>query len=109
MIEKKQIYSSYKSQNKWLGIIDYKSLMVIIIYIILIFLFIKNLNFSFTASLYIFTLLVSPIVIIFCLNTKNGSAIDILIVIIMFLIKKKIFIDLKDVTNKKGYVYKKLD
>lgn len=109
MIEKKQIYASYKSQNKWLGIIDYKSLTIIIIYTLIIFLFIKNLNFNFTLSFYIFSIFVSPVFVILCFNIKDDSAIDILIIIIIFLRKRKIYTNLNQLSTKKEYIYKKLN
>lgn len=109
MVEKKQIYTNYKSQNKWLGIIDYKSLTVIIIYTLLIFLFVKEINLSFKISVYLFTILVSPVFIILCFNTKDGSTIDILLIVITFFVKRKIYIDLKYIDNKKGLIYKKIE
>ena len=38
---KHYIYLNYKRKNKWLGIIDYKSLIIICIYIFVIIYFLK--------------------------------------------------------------------
>jgi len=103
---KKQIYSNYKRQNKWLGIIDYKSLVFIVIYGFIIFLLIKKINFSFTVSLYIFIILMSPLIVLLFINTNNGSAIDILIILLKYFFKNKIYVNLKYYSKDKCYIYK---
>ena len=105
MIEKKEIYSNYKRQNKWLGIIDYKTLTIISIYCIVILYVVIKLNLSFTFSVNIFCILISPAIVILFVNGKNDSAVDILIIIIRFAINMKIFVNLDYYNSKKSYRY----
>lgn len=106
MNEKKQIYMNLKRQNKWLGIIDYKTLMFIIIYCLILVVMLKQLQFSFTISIYVFIILVSPLIALNFINTKNNSAIDVIVIIIKYLLKKKKYVNLKYFCKDKNYVYK---
>lgn len=110
-MESKRIYANYKAPNKWLGIIDYKSLLVLIIYALILILIIKNLNLKFVSSFYIFIILLSPSLAILCVSNKNVSSVDMLYVIIRYFIKNKIYLDVKFISNNKRYKYmtKKLD
>lgn len=104
---KKQIYINYKRQNKWLGIIDYKSLLFVVTYGLAIILLLKKININFVVSLYAFIILMSPLIVLMFINTKNVSAIDILIIIIKYFLKNKIYINFKYYSNDKCYIYKK--
>lgn len=103
---KKQIYSNYKRQNKWLGLIDYKSLLFIITYGLVIIFILKKVSFNFILSFYIFIILMSPLIVLIFVDNKNGSAIDILIIIIKYFFKNKIYVNLKYYSNDKRYIYK---
>lgn len=103
---KKQIYTSYKRQNKWLGLIDYKSLLFVIIYGISIILILKKMNLNFIISLYIFIILMSPLIVLVFINTRNGSAIDIIYMVITYFFKNKKYVNLKYYSNDKRYIYK---
>lgn len=107
MIEKKEIYMNYKRQNKWMGIIDYKTLTIVIGYIIIIFYIIKSFNLSFSASVNVYSVLITPAIALMFINNKNGSAIEILIIILKFLINRKIFVDTKYYKKDKLYKYVK--
>lgn len=98
---KVEIYLNYKRSNKWLGIIDYKSLIVMCIYILIIVTILKFLPINFEYLVYIFIFLVIPVVALILINVGNESAVDTLIVIFKFLLNNNIFI-------KKEYI-KKLD
>ena len=47
-------YQNFNRKNKWMGIIDYKSLLVLVIYMFIIFSAIRVLNLSFKLSMYLF-------------------------------------------------------
>lgn len=106
MDKKKQIYINYNRQNKWLGIIDYKSLLVSIIYGLIIILVLKNIKFNFIISFYIFIILMSPLLVLIFITTKNGSAIDVLLIIIKYFLKNKMYINTKYYNNDRRYLYK---
>lgn len=103
---KKQIYSNYKRQNKWLGLIDYKSLLFVITYGLVIIFILKKISFNFVISFYIFIILMSPFLVLLFVNTKSYSAIDILVIIMKYFFKNKIYVNLKYYPNDKCYIYK---
>ena len=103
---KKQIYLNYKRQNKWLGLIDYKSLLFIIIYGLAIIFVLKKISLNFVISFYIFIILMSPLVIVILINTKSGSAIDILFIIIKYFFKNKLYVNFKYYSKDRQYIYK---
>lgn len=105
MIEKKEIYMNYKRQNKWLGIIDYKTLTIVIAYSLFILYLLINLKLSFKISVYVFSILIIPIIALMFVSSKNGSAIEILVVIIKYMLNKKIFVDTRYLDKNKMYKY----
>lgn len=98
---KVEIYLNYKRNNKWLGIIDYKSLIVICIYVFIVVCTLKVIPIKLEYLVYIFIFLVIPVVVLILINIGEDSAVDTLIVILKFLLNNNIFI-------KKEYI-KKLD
>jgi hypothetical protein len=92
---KKRIYANYKRGNKWLGIIDYKSLSFIIIYAVVIFFILKNINLKLKYSFYFFVIFMSPVISLITINLKNESAIDAMITVLKFIFNRKIFVNTK--------------
>lgn len=92
-INEKIMYTSYKRNNKWLGIIDYKSLCVILVYIWLVINVLDLINLSFENSLYIFLFLTVPIISIMLININNESTINVIICILKFIMSKGIYVD----------------
>lgn len=105
MIEKKEIYSNYKRQNKWQGIIDYKTLTFIVIYCIVMLYVIIKLSLSFNLSIYLLCILISPILVVLFLNGKNESAIDILFIIFKYVCNMKVFVNMDYYEKNKGQKY----
>lgn len=90
--EKVQIYLNYKRQNKFMGIIDYKSLCILITYMIILGLIISILSISLIIKIYIYIILVIPFLALIIINTDQESAIDVLINIFKFILSPKIYI-----------------
>ena len=90
--KKIEIYLNYKRKNKWLGIIDYKSLIFIVIFLILLISILKFINVNMEYMIYILIFGIIPIVAVICVNIGNENAIDMLIVILKFNLSKKIYI-----------------
>ena len=99
-------YQNFNRKNKWMGIIDYKSLLVLVIYMFIIFSAIRVLNLNLKLSMYLFLFFTVPIISAVIINVNNEVAIDVLI-IIKFYIKKKIFINKKEMKKEKIKLYKK--
>ena len=102
-INKQKTFNFFKRKSKWLGLIDYKTLTFFIIYILIIVKILSIINISNILKLYIFIYLVIPFIIFILLNIKEESIIDKLFVILIFSIKRKKFIKLKNYAklNKK--------
>lgn len=104
------IYANFKRQNKWLGIIEYRAIVIILIYIIMIFLILRVMPLNFEYKIYIFSLFVIPVIFVLFVNINNENVFDIIINIINFIIKNKIYVDTNNITKedeKKRYKYLK--
>lgn len=97
-LNEKEMYMNYIRVNKWLGIIDYKSLICVLIYVFFIGYIISLLPFNIEVLIYIFLFFVLPVIAVICLNTNNQNinAIDILQIILKFKLNSKIFVRLED-------------
>ena len=102
------IYSNYKRENKFLGLIDYKSLMFCLIYAFIVFYICSFLPLNIEYSIYLFIFLVIPVIAIFCVNINNESAIDVIITIIEFLMKKSIYVRKDYIFDFKKDIYIKI-
>lgn len=99
-----RIYKNYKRNNKWLGLIDYKTLCFLIVYVFLMLLFLKYLPINTKIKIYTFVISVIPVVSLFVINSSGESAIDTLIVVLKFVISKKVFVK---ICEKSEFKYKK--
>lgn len=84
-------YTNFKRANRLYGIIDYKTVSILLIYLFILIELIKKLNFSFEVSLYILSFMVIPVIALLLVNQRQENAIDVLIFIIKFIFQKKIF------------------
>ena len=107
-INEQPIYLNYNKNIKFMGIIDYKSLIIIVIYIVVIFNLLKILPFSLEILTYVFLILVIPVVAVFCVNLNNESTIEVIATIIKFMIYKKVFVSIKDTKYFEPTIYKKV-
>lgn len=112
-MNEKEIYMNYKRNNKWLGIIDYKSLAFLVTYIVIIWNVINYLNIPLEYKLYIFMLITIPVIVLVCININSESAIDVLIILIKYNMKKKIYLDTHNINvnnvNKNCKIFSKFD
>jgi len=88
------IYSNYKRNNKWKGIIEYKTLLILAIYFLLSINIIKYFNFSFLTSAYVLLVLFIPAFAIVFIDVQNENGISALHVILEFYLKNKIYVKL---------------
>lgn len=101
------IYSNYKRNFKWKGIIDYRSLFFLIGYIWIIFTILNYFHLSFEKTCSIFFFLVIPIASIFFIHIHNESAVDVIYMILRFLFYQGIFTS-KENYHKKREIYKRI-
>jgi hypothetical protein len=98
-MNEKEIFMNYKRNNKWLGIIDYKSLTFLVIYIVILWNILELLGIRLEYKVYAFVCLSIPVIVLLCINIDSESAIDVVITVLKFRFKNKIY-----VTN---YIYVK--
>lgn len=95
-INKQEVYNFVSRKNKWLGLIDYKTLLVFGIYSYLVIKFVFFLDITHILRLYIITIFISPFVIFIILNLNEECIVDKLFVILKFLSKRKIYIKMEN-------------
>lgn len=104
-MEKVKNYSNFKRENKWLGIIDYKSLCLLLCYIAIILFILSKINVKLEYLIYIFIFLTAPVFIMIFINIGNESIYDVLIVILKFYKNKKIYVKKDYICNMNGEKY----
>lgn len=102
---KVRIYFNYKRKNKWLGIIDYKTLVVIGIYIFIVISILKIIPIKIEYLIYFFIFLVVPVIAILLINIENDSAIDMLMIILKYSMNNDIFVKKEYIKNIQKDIY----
>ncbi len=97
-----RVYTNYKYKSKFLGIITYRNLVIIIISVIIIFNIINMLNISLETKITVLIISFTPLVGSLCINVNGDNIIDTLKIIILFYINRKLYID--DYYNVKKYL-----
>lgn len=92
-MNEKEIFMNYKRNNKWLGIIDYKSLTFLVIYLVVIWNGIDFFGIKLEYKIYIFVCAAIPVSVMLCININSESAIDVVITILKFGFKNKIYVN----------------
>lgn len=106
-INKQRVFNFYNRTNKWLGIIDYKTLSFCVIYLLIIIKVVFKFNISLFIKLYICLICILPLFIFIILNVQEESIIDKLIIIILFFITRRKFVNMKFFSKEKT-IYKKM-
>lgn len=106
---RKRIYANFERKNKWLGIIDYKTLCFVLGYAGIIILILSKIAIKFEYKIYLFSFLSLPIFAMFiCSDMKQDSVFDMFVEILNFIIKKGVYAKEKADLFKVGIVYKKI-
>lgn len=108
-INKQRVFNFYNRKNKWLGLIDYKTLLFCIIYVFIVFKIVFSFNISYITKTYIVVNMFLPLVIFILLNIKEESVIDRLKIIILFYIKRKIYTNVKYYSNDRTIYVKSVE
>jgi len=88
-MKKEQVFPSFRRQNKWLGIIDYKSLFAFGIYIYIIYLICNGLEIPIKQGTTIMLISIIPLIALYFANIKEESIVEIVVIILKFCISKK--------------------
>lgn len=100
-INKQRVFNFYNKKSKWLGIVDYKTLVFGILYAFIAFKIIFLLNTTYTIKIYIYINMILPLVIFILLNIQEESIIDKLKVIICFYIFRRRYINMNFFSKQK--------
>lgn len=103
---KQQVFNKFKRESKWLGIIDYKFLIIIVTYAIILINILKLLPIPFKMQVYIFFFLLSPVFGLILIFTNNDNAFDILKNMAKYYISPKIYVNKGDIRFFKSIIYK---
>lgn len=106
-INGQEIYNFYNRKNKWLGMIDYKSLLVLITYVFFVFKVLSLFNIYYLYKVYIIAICILPVLIFVLLNINEECVIDKLVIVIFFYLKRKIYIK-SEYYAKLNKIYKKM-
>lgn len=106
-INGQEIYNFYNKKNKWLGIIDYKTLLVFVIYVVCILKLFSLFTIYYLYKVYIISILILPLIIFILMNINEECAIDKLKIVIFFYLKRKIYIK-TEYHAKLNKIYKKM-
>lgn len=106
-INGQEIYNFYNRKNKWLGIVDYKSLCFFMGYVYIVFKFVSLFNIYYLYKVYILSFLIFPVIIFILLNIDEECVIDKLKIVIVFYLKRKIYIK-SEYYAKLNKIYKKM-
>ena len=106
-INGQEVFNFYNKRSKWLGIIDYKTLSILIIYILSIIKILSLFSFYYLYKVYIIAFLVLPVIIFILMNINEECIIDKLLIVIFFYLKRKIYIK-SEYYAKLNKIYKKM-
>ncbi len=105
-INKQEIYNFYNRKSKWMGLIDYKTMVVLLIYFFIILKIVISLNIKIILRVYIISILLTPAVVFIILNFNEECIVDKLLVILKYCMNKGIYIKEME-KGTVGTVYKK--
>lgn len=103
-VDKIPIYLNYKRQNKFMGVIDYKSLCIAVIYMVAVGYIVAFIPIKTEYLIYIYISCVIPVLGLVFVNIGDESAIDVLTIIIKYMLSKKEYIKCE---AEFEYLYKK--
>ena len=95
---KTKVFQNFNRNTRWLGIIDYKSLIVLIVYMYVIYFITGILNIKILVRLYVLVIFSIPMIILTVMYSNEESVIDMLITIVKYILRPKKYVH---IPNKK--------
>ena len=83
---KTKVFQNFNRNARWLGIIDYKSLIVLLIYMYVIYFITGILNIKILVRLYVLVIFSIPMIILTVMYSNEESVIDMLITIAKYIL-----------------------
>lgn len=91
-LEKKEVFSNLNRENKWLGIIDYKSLVILLMYIVIIWLVSGIFSTSMYMRIYSLVITTIPVIGVFYSNKSSESIASMIYIVIKYIISPKLYV-----------------
>ena len=88
-----KVYENYKITNKFLGIISYKNLIIILIYLFTIFKVLEFINITLIYKSYIVIILFIPIFVGVIINVNGDNILDTIKILFKFYMNRKLYIN----------------
>ncbi len=93
-INKQRVYNYYNKKNKWLGLIDYKTITFFVIYLLIVAKLVTFISFlSLIVKIYIISILVMPVLVFIVLNLQEDCIVNKLLIILKFIFSNKLYIN----------------
>lgn len=99
------MYGNWDRKQKWLGWIDYPSLIALMIFAVIVISVVKLLPIAPIYMVYIAIFCIIPVVAIFLVHVGNDSILDVLNMIIRFILRQGIYVKLQDTKAFEPAIY----
>lgn len=99
------IYADLKRKNKWLGILEYRSMIFIILYFFIVIYLLLHISIKTDIKIVIGTFLTIPVGILFYVNKDQESIIDMLVTISLFYYRRGIYLKKIEIKSLKNEYY----
>jgi hypothetical protein len=106
-MKKHNIYLSYKKNNKWLGIIEYKFLTIMLLIIISIWYILRIIINSFEFTVYVYIIIIIPIISFVFISGKSMNSLYMVKTVFKHIFLRKVYLRNTILFNNKNIVYKK--
>lgn len=91
-IEQGKIYPNLNRPNKWLGIIEYRVVVIVLIYMVVLWLILGIFIDNNMTKLYMELIMVVPVLVVFYTYINEDDAIYVIYIIIRFILSTKIYV-----------------
>ena len=93
-VNRQKTFNFLNKKNKWLGLIDYKTIVIFLGYLFIVYKITNYLIIDFMYKVYILIIFCLPCIIFIILNLNEECIVDKLIIIIKFLLKRKKYVNM---------------
>lgn len=98
-INRQKTFNFLNKKNKWLGILDYKTIRYLAIYVFIIYELLNLIALQVMVKLYILVIFIFPFCIFIFLNLNEECIVDKFIIIVKFFIKRKKYVNMQFYKN----------
>lgn len=95
-----KVFGNFNRNARWLGIIDYKSLVFLISYIFLLWNITKLFNIALISQIYILIVFAIPVVVLVLAYIDEESVVEVLFNILKFCLRRKWYVYILKEENK---------